>query len=64
MIRFETLAIHTANQPQFYMECAQIAITGGGDGTPGPTIKLPGGYSPTDPNIDIDVYDDPSSNYT
>ena len=34
MIRHETLAIHTPNQPQFYMECAQLQITGGGNGNP------------------------------
>ena len=51
MIRFETLAIHTANQPQFYMECAQLTITGGGSGSPGPTVKFPGGYSATDPYV-------------
>ncbi|GJJ11149.1 hypothetical protein Clacol_005380 [Clathrus columnatus] len=56
MLRHELLAIHTANQPQFYPECAQLTITGGGSGTPGPTVKFPGGYSATDPSIDIDVY--------
>ncbi|KIJ54077.1 lytic polysaccharide monooxygenase [Sphaerobolus stellatus SS14] len=56
MIRHELLAIHTSNQPQFYPECAQLIITGGGSGSPGPTVKFPGGYSPTDPSIDINIY--------
>jgi len=56
MIRHELLAIHTSNQPQFYPECAQLTVTGGGSGSPGPTVKFPGGYSATDPSIDIDVY--------
>jgi len=56
MLRHELLAIHTSNAPQFYMECAQVTITGGGSGSPGPTVKFPGGYSATDPSIDIDVY--------
>ena len=64
MIRHETLAIHTANQPQFYMECAQVTITGGGSGSPGPTVKFPGGYDPNDPSIDIDVYSSTATSYT
>ena len=64
MIRHETLAIHTANQPQFYMECAQLTITGGGSGSPGPTVKFPGGYDPNDPSIDIDVYSSTATSYT
>ena len=63
MLRHETLAIHTANQPQFYMECAQVTITGGGSGNPGPTITLPGGYSNSDPSIDIDVYSSTATSY-
>lgn len=66
MIRFETLAIHTANQPQFYMECAQLTITGGGSGSPGPTVKFPGGYSATDPYVapPISYLDVSCANYT
>lgn len=63
MIRFETLAIHTANQPQFYAECAQLTVTGGGSGSPGPTVKFPGGYSASDPSIDIDVYSSTATTY-
>lgn len=63
MIRFETLAIHTANQPQFYAECAQLTVTGGGSGSPGPTVVFPGGYSATDPSIDIDVYSSTATTY-
>ncbi|KAH7117702.1 fungal cellulose binding domain-containing protein [Dendryphion nanum] len=39
------------NQTQMYVNCAQIEITGPGGGTPGPTIKFPGGYDPKDPGI-------------
>jgi len=57
MIRHELLAIHSgADQPQFYPECAMLTITGGGSGSPGPTVVFPGGYSATDPSITIDVY--------
>ncbi|KAL5478374.1 hypothetical protein ACEPAI_2558 [Sanghuangporus weigelae] len=56
MIRFETLALHSSYDPQFYMECAQLEVTGGGSGTPSPTVKFPGGYSADDPSISIDIY--------
>lgn len=56
MIRHETIALHQSNQPQFYPECAQLKITGGGSGNPGPTVRFPGGYSPSDPNININLY--------
>ncbi|KAK7225317.1 hypothetical protein V2G26_013320 [Clonostachys chloroleuca] len=38
------------NQTQMYVNCAQVEVTGSGDGTPGPTVKLPG-YDPADPGI-------------
>ncbi|KAF8908522.1 glycosyl hydrolase family 61-domain-containing protein [Gymnopilus junonius] len=57
MIRFETIALHSL-PAQFYPECAQITITGGG--TLAPTaaqlVTFPGGYSNSDPGLTIDVY--------
>jgi hypothetical protein len=35
---------------QLFVNCAQVEVTGSGDGTPGPTVKLPG-YDPADPGI-------------
>lgn len=34
LIRHELLALHQANTPQFYPECAQIVVTGSGSETP------------------------------
>ncbi|KAF8211002.1 glycosyl hydrolase family 61-domain-containing protein [Mycena galopus ATCC 62051] len=57
LIRFETIALHSL-PAQFYPECAQITITGGG--TLAPTaaqlVTFPGGYSNTDPGLTIDIY--------
>lgn len=64
MIRHELLAIHTSNQPQFYPECAQVTVTGGGSGSPSPTVKFPGGYSASDPSINIDIYSNANANVT
>lgn len=59
LFRAENIAIHAASSAggaQFYISCAQITVTGGGSGTPGPTISLPGGYKATDPGILINIY--------
>lgn len=36
-------------------QCAQLKITTGGSAVGTPTVKFPGGYSATDPSIDINV---------
>lgn len=59
LLRAENIAIHAASTTggaQFYISCAQITVTGGGFGTPGPTISLPGGYKASDPGILINIY--------
>lgn len=44
LVRGEHLALHIANQPQFYIGCGQVTITNGGTGTPGPLVEFPGAY--------------------
>lgn len=44
------------NKAQFYLACSQIRITGGGSGTPGPLVSLPGAYSSRDPGILVNLY--------
>ncbi|KAJ6471866.1 glycosyl hydrolase family 61-domain-containing protein [Mycena sanguinolenta] len=57
LIRFETIALHSL-PAQFYPECAQIVISGGG--TLAPTaaqlVTFPGGYSNSDPGLTVDIY--------
>ncbi|KAG5350860.1 Esterase/lipase/thioesterase [Termitomyces sp. Mn162] len=57
LIRFETIALHSL-PAQFYPECAQINISGGGSLAPTASqlVKFPGGYSNSDPGLIIDVY--------
>ncbi|KAF9484800.1 glycoside hydrolase family 61 protein [Pholiota conissans] len=59
LIRHELLALHQANTPQFYPECAQLIVTGSGTGVPSGSYltSFPGGYSASDPNININIYD-------
>lgn len=59
LLRAELIALHAAASvegAQFYMECAQIQVTGGtGSATPS-TVAFPGAYTDTDPGILIDIY--------
>ena len=50
LIRFETIALHSL-PAQFYPECAQLHITGGGNVAPtaAELVKFPGAYSNSDP---------------
>jgi hypothetical protein len=59
LLRIEHIGLHSAGSAggaQFYISCAQIEVTGGGNGSPSPTVALPGAYSPTDPSIMINIY--------
>ncbi|KAF8648427.1 hypothetical protein AX16_006290 [Volvariella volvacea WC 439] len=64
LIRHELLALHQANTPQFYPECAQLIVTGGGGKTPPSNylVRFPGGYSASDPSININIYTAEASN--
>ncbi|CAO2657650.1 Nn.00g037760.m01.CDS01 [Neocucurbitaria sp. VM-36] len=59
LLRVEHIALHQAsntNGAQFYISCAQIKVTGGGSGTPGPLVSFPGAYKSTDPGIKVNIY--------
>jgi cellulase len=58
LLRGEIIALHSAGSypgAQFYMECAQIRVTGGGSTQPS-TVSIPGTYSGNDPGIKINIY--------
>ncbi|KAF2652577.1 lytic polysaccharide monooxygenase [Lophiostoma macrostomum CBS 122681] len=47
LVRVESIALHQASSPggaQIYLSCAQVKVTGGGNGTPGPLVAFPGAY--------------------
>lgn len=57
LLRAELIALHGASSypgAQFYMECAQINVTGGGSASPA-TVSFPGAYAGSDPGITINV---------
>ena len=44
----EHIALHSASGfqgAQFYISCSQINVSGGGSGTPGPLVSIPGVYN-------------------
>ncbi|KAK2735888.1 hypothetical protein FQN55_001921 [Onygenales sp. PD_40] len=66
LLRFEVLALHSAYDQggaQFYMECAQIRISGGTGVKKPETVSIPGVFSATDPGIMLSIYDDTGAPY-
>ncbi|KAG5730705.1 putative endo-beta-1,4-glucanase D [Termitomyces sp. T112] len=66
LLRHEIIALHGASTypgAQFYMECAQLQITGGGSTTPS-TVSFPGAYAGSDPGITVNIYYPPLTSYT
>ncbi|MCJ1328317.1 hypothetical protein MMC10_004993 [Thelotrema lepadinum] len=47
-----------------YISCAQLHVTNGGSGTPGPLVAFPGAYKATDPGLLINIYYPVPTNYT
>lgn len=66
LVRFEHVGIHEnhVGKSQFYMECAQLSISGGGDGSPSPMVKIPGLYSADDPAFTYSIWDGVDNGYT
>ncbi|KAH6662308.1 glycoside hydrolase [Halenospora varia] len=59
LLRIELIALHSAGSQgaaQFYMECAQIRITGSGTKGGANSVSFPGAYKATDPGILINIY--------
>ncbi|VUC35589.1 unnamed protein product [Clonostachys rosea] len=58
LVRFEHIGIHRShvNQPEHYVSCVQVKVTGGGSGNPSPTVKFPGAYADTDDYANFSIY--------
>ncbi|CAA7267186.1 unnamed protein product [Cyclocybe aegerita] len=59
LVRVEHIALHSASNvggAQFYISCAQVKVTNGGNGTPGPLVSIPGVYNGNEPGIRINIY--------
>ncbi|EMD88231.1 glycoside hydrolase family 61 protein [Bipolaris maydis ATCC 48331] len=57
MFRHELIALHQANNPQFYPECAQFTVTGSGTASPPASylVSFPGAYTGTEPGLAFDI---------
>ncbi|KAF2705514.1 carbohydrate-binding module family 1 protein [Pleomassaria siparia CBS 279.74] len=66
LVRHELLALHQANNPQFYPECAQFTVTGSGTISPDATylVSFPGAYSASDPGIAFNIDSDAAKTAT
>ena len=53
LVRHELLALHQTNTPQFYPECAQIVVVGGGGQSPSGSFltAIPSYASASDPGV-------------
>ncbi|KAI0887932.1 glycoside hydrolase family 61 protein [Annulohypoxylon maeteangense] len=66
LMRVELIALHGAQnqgQAQFYMECAQIRITGSGTNAGSDFVSFPGAYKASDPGILVSIYDTTGNPY-
>ncbi|KAL0059815.1 hypothetical protein AAF712_013414 [Marasmius tenuissimus] len=67
LMRHEIIALHSAGQYPgahwFYMECAQINVTDGGNASSA-TVSFPGAYEGTDPGVTFNLYWPPFTSYT
>lgn len=66
LVRFEHVGIHEnhVGKSQFYMECAQVSVSGGGSGTPGPMVQIPGVYTAEDPAFTYSIWGGSDPGYT
>ncbi|CZS93622.1 related to cel1 protein precursor [Rhynchosporium agropyri] len=66
LIRHELLALHQANSPQFYPECAQLKVSGSGTATPAASFltSIPGYATASDPGVMVDTYMSKATTYT
>ncbi|KAF2400768.1 hypothetical protein EJ06DRAFT_521468 [Trichodelitschia bisporula] len=57
LLRIQQLGIHNpGGAPQFYVNCAQVKVTGGGNGNPSPLVSIPGAFKKTDPGYTANIY--------
>lgn len=48
---------------QFYMECAQIRVTGSGTNKGSGFVSFPGAYKANDPGVQVSIYDNSGQPY-
>ena len=67
LMRVEHLALHQAKtNPEFFLTCAQVAVSGGSGGPatgadPDELVAFPGAYEATEPGIRLDIRNNPET---
>jgi hypothetical protein len=59
IVRVESIALHQAQNvggAQMCLSCAQVEVTGGESGKPGPLVAFPGAYNANDPGLRWNYY--------
>jgi hypothetical protein len=59
IVRVESIALHQAQNvggAQMCLSCAQVEVTGGESGKPGPLVAFPGAYNANDPGLKWNYY--------
>lgn len=56
LLRYEHIGLHITAAPQFYIACAQLAVTGGGSSRPSSLVAFPGAYSSNDAGLAFNIY--------
>lgn len=67
LFRVEHIGLHGASGAggaQFYISCAQLKVSGGGNGNPQPLVSFPGAYKANDPGIQLNIYYPIPASYT
>jgi len=66
LLRIQQMAIHNpGGAPQFYVSCAQLKVSGGGNVLPSVShlVNIPGAFHKTDPGYNVNIYNN-FRNYT
>nr|WNK12365.1 LPMO [Ceratobasidium cereale] len=65
LLRIEHIGLHVASSAggaQYYISCAQLSITGNGNGNPA-KVSIPGIYKGNEPGVLINIYYPPVTSY-
>lgn len=57
LIRSEVLALQEVGEPQFYIGCAQIQLSGSGSAVPSDTATIPGYVDMSTPDMNVNIYE-------
>ncbi|KAF8993242.1 glycoside hydrolase family 61 protein [Cyathus striatus] len=63
LVRIEQAGLHLTGTPEFFVSCAQIMITNGGNGNP-PKVSIPGYIPWQDKSVMVNIYPPYPKSYT